>query len=227
MAASLQVATAQGRVEGVQRDRHQAFLGIPFAKAPTGLRRFGAPLAPDSWSGVRPAKAFGKSAIQGTSPIPGTAASGRRDEDCLYLNVYTSAADNAKRPVFFWIHGGGFTLGSGSEPLYDGKNLATRGDIESLGHLYAFGLLGAFTLSSLALDRVRIAEGRTDLTFALGLVATVGVSVAWLTSLFTRPTATVFGLSLTGAMLALSLLYRRGLPRFGRPRVSVSAERSS
>ena len=142
MAASLQVATAQGRMEGIQRDRHQAFLGIPFAKAPTGARRFGAPLAPDSWSGVRPANAFGKSAIQGTSPIPGTAASGPRDEDCLFLNVYTPAADDAKRPVFFWIHGGGFTLGSGSEPLYDGKNLATRGDIVVVTIHYRLGAFG-------------------------------------------------------------------------------------
>jgi len=86
---------------------------------------------------------------------------------------------------------------------------ATRGHIETLGHLYAFGLLGAFTLSSLALDRVRIAEGRTDGIFALGVVATVGVAVAWLTSLVLRPTATAFGVSLTLAMLVLSLVYRR------------------
>jgi amino acid transporter len=100
---------------------------------------------------------------------------------------------------------------------------ATRGNIETLGHLYAFGLLGAFTLSSLALDRVRIAEGRTDLTFAFGLVATVLVLVAWLTSLVSRPTATMFGSSAVAAMVVLSLLYRRGLP--GRARgPSVSAE---
>jgi amino acid transporter len=90
---------------------------------------------------------------------------------------------------------------------------ATRGHLETLGHLYAFGLLGAFTLSSVALDRVRIAEGRTGPVFALGLAASVIVAVAWLTSLVARPTATAFGGSLTAAMLAMSLLYRTGLPR--------------
>src|SRR5262245_34711959 len=103
-----QVTTANGRVEGTQRNCHQAFLGIPFAAPPTGQRRFGAPAPANSWTGVRAATAFGKSAMQGTSAIPGTAASGPRDEDCLFLNVYTPAADSAKRPVFFWIHGGGF-----------------------------------------------------------------------------------------------------------------------
>jgi para-nitrobenzyl esterase len=140
--SAIQVTTANGRIEGIRFDRHQAFLGIPFARPPTGPRRFGAPEAPQSWTGIRPANAFASSAIQGTSPMPGTAASGPRDEDCLYLNVYTPAADDAKRPVFFWIHGGGFTLGSGSEPLYDGARLATRGDIVVVTIHYRLGALG-------------------------------------------------------------------------------------
>jgi para-nitrobenzyl esterase len=142
MPGSVQLTTANGRIEGIQHNRHQAYLGIPFAAAPTGARRFNAPAAPKSWSGVRPANVFANSAIQGTSPMPGTAASGPRDEDCLYLNVYTPAADNAKRPVFFWIHGGGFTLGSGSEPLYDGGPLALRGDIVVVTIHYRLGALG-------------------------------------------------------------------------------------
>ena len=140
--SAIQLAIANGRIEGIQFDRHQAFLGIPFAAAPSGARRFCAPQPPESWSGVRAASAFANSAIQGTSAMPGTAASGPRDEDCLYLNVYTPAADGAKRPVFFWIHGGGFTLGSGSEPLYDGAPLATRGDIVVVTIHYRLGALG-------------------------------------------------------------------------------------
>ena len=140
--SAVQVATANGRIEGLQFEQHQAFLGIPFAAPPTGARRFCAPQPPKSWSGVRPANVFANSAIQGTSPMPGTAASGPRDEDCLFLNVYTPAADNAKRPVFFWIHGGGFTLGSGSEPLYDGSRLATRGNVVVVTIHYRLGALG-------------------------------------------------------------------------------------
>ena len=142
VAQSVVVETACGRLEGLQRAGHQAFLGIPFAKAPVGALRFCAPAAMQPWAGVRAATAFASSAIQGTSPMPGTAASGPRDEDCLYLNVYTPAADGKKRPVFFWIHGGGFTLGSGSEPLYDGKHLATRGDMVVVTIHYRLGALG-------------------------------------------------------------------------------------
>ena len=142
MSATVCVETAQGRLEGLRFGEHQAFLGIPFAKAPIGALRFCAPKPMQPWSGIRAATAFASSPIQGTSPIPGTAASGPRDEDCLYLNVYTPAADGKKRPVFFWIHGGGFTLGSGSEPLYDGKHLAARGDIVVVAIHYRLGALG-------------------------------------------------------------------------------------
>ncbi len=146
--SGLQVRIANGRIEGLQFEHHQAFLGIPFAAPPTGPRRFCAPQPPQSWSGVRAANVFANSAIQGTSPMPGTAASGPRDEDCLYLNVYTPAADTTKRPVFFWIHGGGFTLGSGSEPLYDGSRLATRGDVVVVTIHYRLGALGYLYLGA-------------------------------------------------------------------------------
>ena len=138
----VEVDTTYGRLEGNQFDLHQEFLGVPFAKPPTGTRRFCAPEPMEPWTGVRSATAFGHSAIQGTHPIPGMAASGPRDEDCLYLNVYTPAADNAKRPVMFWIHGGGFVLGSGSEPLYNGAPLAQRGDVVVVTIHYRLGALG-------------------------------------------------------------------------------------
>ena len=144
----VRVDTMLGRLDGVQHERHQAFLGIPFAQPPVGARRFGAPRPAQPWSGVRPANAFGYSSIQGTHPVPGMAASGPRNEDCLYLNVYTPAADGMKRPVLFWIHGGGFVLGSGSEALYDGGPLATRGDIVVVAIHYRLGALGYLYLDS-------------------------------------------------------------------------------
>jgi len=142
----VEVDTCQGRLAGVQRERHQAFLGIPFALPPIGARRFLPPEPPASWTGVREATTFGRSAIQGTHPIPGMAASGPRDEDCLYLNVYTPRADAGKRPVLFWIHGGGFTMGSGSETLYDGSRLAIRGDVVVVTIHYRLGALGYLCL---------------------------------------------------------------------------------
>lgn len=144
----VEVATSHGRLSGRQLERHQAFFGIPFAKPPTGSRRFCAPEPAEAWSGVRETVAFGDSAIQGTHPIPGMAASGPRNEDCLYLNVYTPAADRAKRPVMFWIHGGGFVLGSGSEPLYNGAPLAQRGDVVVVTIHYRLGALGYLYLGA-------------------------------------------------------------------------------
>jgi para-nitrobenzyl esterase len=141
-ARTVQVEIGPGRLEGLAFERHQAFLGIPFAKPPIGPRRFCAPERSEPWRGVRSAREFGRSAIQGTHPIPGMAASGPRDEDCLYLDVYTPAADGARRPVLFWIHGGGFTMGSGSEPLYDGSRLAVRGDVVVVTIHYRLGALG-------------------------------------------------------------------------------------
>lgn len=135
-----QVQTQLGRVEGERRAGHVAFRGIPFAKPPIGALRFRAPEPPEPWTGVRAARAFGPSSIQPPSLVAG--ASGPLDEDCLYLNVYTPAADGARRPVFFWIHGGSFILGSGSEPLYDGGPLAVRGDVVVVTINYRLGALG-------------------------------------------------------------------------------------
>ncbi len=151
-APKVRVHTALGELEGLARGDHQAFLGVPFAESPVGPRRFCAPRPPVAWTGIRAATAFGNSAIQGTHPIVGMAASGPRDEDCLYLNVFTPAADGGKRPVMFWIHGGGFQLGSGSEALYDGGPLARRGNVVVVTIHYRLGALGYLYLGGLGGD---------------------------------------------------------------------------
>lgn len=95
----------------------------------------------------------------------------------------------------------------------------TGGEIVLLGGLYAFGLLGAFALSSISLDRVRMAEGQRGLLFALGIATTVLVLLAWVTNLVAKPSATVFGGSLTAVMMLAGVAYRRGL---WRPREAPS-----
>ena len=106
---------------------------------------------------------------------------------------------------------------------------ATAGDIGALGDLYAFGLLGAFFLSSVGLDRVRIAEGRTGPLFAVGVVTSVLVLVAFVTNLFEKPHATFFGGGLTLLMLGYGLVHRGdlgGLVRRRGPAVTTEeAER--
>ena len=91
----------------------------------------------------------------------------------------------------------------------------TRGDIAMLGDLYAFGLLGAFVLSSTALDRVRITKGARGILFAVGVATSLLVILAFVTNLFEKPHATFFGGSLTVAMLVYGLVHR-GEISFGR-----------
>jgi len=139
------VEIESGRIEGEQRGAHERFLGIPYAAPPVGARRWRAPEPAAKWSGTRACVAFSGSAPQTPSALPGMAV-GAQDEDCLYLNVYTPRADRGKRPVFFWIHGGGFTTGSGSQALYDGGALAERGDVVVVTINYRLGALGYLTL---------------------------------------------------------------------------------
>jgi para-nitrobenzyl esterase len=115
--------------------------------------RFAAPTPEQSWSGVRSVAEFGPSALQRPMmlPLPGMEV-GPMDEDCLYLNVYTPAADAGRRPVMVWIHGGGFVIGSGSQALYDGAPLTARGDVVVVTVNYRLGPLGFLYLSDLCPD---------------------------------------------------------------------------
>jgi para-nitrobenzyl esterase len=137
-----QAQTELGWVEGERRDAHLAFRGIPFAKPPIGKLRFRAPEPAEPWTGVRTARDFGPSSIQARGGLVTSAVPEPISEDCLYLNVYTPAADGARRPVFFWIHGGAFIFGAGGELVYDGGRLAERGDIVVVTINYRLGALG-------------------------------------------------------------------------------------
>lgn len=136
------VTTNSGRVSGIARQGHIAFLGIPYATA----KRFAPPEPAPSWSGVKEATTIGFAAPQTSHVIAGFAASGPQDEDCLNLNVFTPACDGSKRPVMVWIHGGGFTHGAGYEALYDGGPLAVRGDVVVVTINYRLGALGLLRL---------------------------------------------------------------------------------
>jgi nucleotide-binding universal stress UspA family protein len=87
--------------------------------------------------------------------------------------------------------------------------LATQGNIILLGQMYAFGLLGAFTLSSSGLDVVRWRERRRGPAFWVGLLTTLVVVLAWVTNLVTKHLATLFG----GAVTLLGLIVAVGMRR--------------
>ena len=149
--------TQAGVVEGVSVSGLEVFRGIPFARPPVGTLRFRPPAPVEPWSGVREARAFGPSSPQwGELPAFArrliAAGPGGLSQDCLYLNVWTPACDGARRPVMVWIHGGAFTLGSGSTALYAGTRLAQRGDVVVVTLNYRLGALGFLNLRSLRPD---------------------------------------------------------------------------
>ncbi len=134
--------STKGTLRGLDRGAHLAFLGIPYAQPPIGGRRFTAPSPVDPWSGTFDAITFGDAAPQDPFVPASFRATVAESEDCLSLNVYTPAVDGARRPVLFWIHGGGFSHGSGSQAAYNGGPLAERGDVVVVTINYRVGALG-------------------------------------------------------------------------------------
>src|SRR3954466_9204200 len=118
-----------GKVTGVAGNGMVVFKGIPFAAPPVGALRWKAPQPLVAWSGVKRADSFGPQCMQQPYPAgsPYATEPAPTSEDCLYLNVWSSAGATDKRPVMVWIHGGAWTRGSGATPTYDGAALAKKG----------------------------------------------------------------------------------------------------
>lgn len=126
---SLQTTVEGGAIEGVQlTEQVKAYLGIPYASAPVGDLRWQAPQPVQPWSGVRATQAFANDPMQifrySDMVFRGAAFS----EDCLYLNVWTSAKRTTdQQPVLIYFNGGGWIGGSASEYRYDGAAMAATG----------------------------------------------------------------------------------------------------
>lgn len=169
------VETQYGRVESVRANGLHAFLAVPFAAPPVGELRWRAPVDPTPWTGVRRTADFSAQSwqpvLEGMGPLQFAFNSdrGERHEDCLYLNVWTPGLDNRKRPVLVWIHGGGFSGGTGGTPIYDGTALATRGDAVVVTINYRLGALGFVNLNEVTGGRVPATgnEGLLDQVKAL------------------------------------------------------------
>jgi para-nitrobenzyl esterase len=165
-------STCYGRLEGDEQDGLIVFKGVPFAAAPVGSRRWLAPEKPALWTGVRDARSFGAVAPQ--NPIANQALAAMkiehpRSEDCLNLNLWTPGLDGARRPVMVWIHGGGFTIGAGSQEIYSGAVLAKRGSVVVVTINYRLGPLGFLRLRDLTHGRIPSSgnEGLLDQIAAL------------------------------------------------------------
>ena len=137
------VLTRDGAVRGVTGPNGTSFLGIPYAAPPVGKLRWKPPAPALPWRGVRDASKPGNPCMQTDSKTPwgDLAGPGTPSEDCLYLNVHIpSKAPTRPRPVMVWLHGGGYTIGSGT--FYDGSTLAERGDVVVVTLNYRLGAFG-------------------------------------------------------------------------------------
>jgi len=139
------VETAQGAIRGVAEGGLRVFRGIPYAEPPVGELRLRRAVPHPSWEGVLDCTAFRPCALQSVDPGLSIDAAypGGLDESCLHLNVWTPAAPgaDASLPVFVWIHGGGFMVGSGSEPIYEGTRFAEQ-DVVVVTINYRLGAFG-------------------------------------------------------------------------------------
>jgi para-nitrobenzyl esterase len=148
-----------GEIIGIQgnNDVH-VWLGIPYAKPPTGELRWKAPQRVDSWQERKEVVKPGSICTQ--MPIsPGDKPGPIGDEDCLYLNVWAPRKSAEKGPagkeflpVMFWIHGGGNSMGDGGSPVYDGSLLASEQDVVVVTINYRLGPLGWFVHPALRGD---------------------------------------------------------------------------
>ncbi|MDE3166609.1 MAG: carboxylesterase/lipase family protein, partial [Acidobacteriota bacterium] len=141
----VEVRTRYGRLRGARTGNLTTFKGVPYAGSVSGANRFKAAPALKPWSGVRDALELGA-----PSPQPGQRRNEPpQDENCLFLNIWTPAADNRKRPVMFYSHGGGFTTGSGGAAYQDGGNLARTFDVVVVATNHRLGLFGYLYLGEL------------------------------------------------------------------------------
>jgi len=154
------IETTLGKVRGTAQAGVQAFRGVPYAASTAGANRFMPPAKREPWTDVRDTVELGLRAPQRPSDFHGQVPKAfdvmcpdePMGEDCLVLNAWTPGTTaGRKRPVMVWLHGGGFTSGSGGFICYSGQELARKHDVVVVtvnhrltvfGYLYFAGIGG-------------------------------------------------------------------------------------
>jgi para-nitrobenzyl esterase len=157
------VRVESGEVQGVVDDGVAAFKGIPYASPPVGNLRWRPPQPAARWTSARRAAEFGADCMQGRfgpPPAAGAPAPPAASEDCLFLNVWrpASVVSGAKLPVMVWIHGGGFTGGTGSSSMTSGVQFAKEG-VVLVSLNYRLGRFGFFAFPALGREHAEETKG--------------------------------------------------------------------
>jgi para-nitrobenzyl esterase len=169
--------TSCGPVRGTDDGRVKVWKGVRYAAAPVGELRFRAPQPPERWTEVADATAYGPACPQPSIPNVPLDLGAPQGEDCLSLNIWASSDTRPgdRKPVLVWLHGGAYVLGSGSQPLYDGRRLAgggSSGGVVVVTVNYRIGAFGFLDLSSFNSSGQRFDSniGLRDVLAALGWV---------------------------------------------------------
>ena len=149
-----------GAIRGIEEGSMRIYKGIPYAAPPVDELRWRDPQAVIPWDGVRDCTEFGPKCPQ--PPYPAGSfyerPLGTTSEDCLYLNVWTTAQAEDRRPVMVWIHGGALTRGAGDIPAYDGAALARQG-IVMVTINYRLGAFGFLAHPKLTAESMHTSSG--------------------------------------------------------------------
>ena len=149
--------TSYGKIQGAEDAASTwAWLGIPYAKPPVEDLRWKAPRNPDPWDGVKQTTSFCERCPQysknGDFIFVG-------NEDCLYLNIWRPQSQEGGLPVYFWIHGGGNTIGTASSDQFNGANMASKSNMVIVTTNYRLGPLGWFTHPALRTGQAKDDSG--------------------------------------------------------------------
>ncbi|MFF2082261.1 carboxylesterase/lipase family protein [Nocardia sp. NPDC058176] len=217
------VTISNGAIRGHTENGVTRFLGVPYAAAPVGAKRFQLPEPAPAWPGVREATAWGATCAQSPYPAPIHAligSDGIPGDDYLNANVWTPDPTATGLPVLVWIHGGAFVRGSNARAIYDGTAFARDG-VVMVSINYRLGISGFAALDGAPLNR-----GLHDQIFALRWVreniAAFGGDPG---------NVTVFGESAGGMSVAALIaapqttgLFRRAIMQSGNGSVAANAE---
>lgn len=172
------VRTAHGPIEGSASAGGLAFRGVRYAAPPLGDLRLRPPAAPACAPAVQPALAHGPICPQIVKSPQGLITDVLGDEDCLSLSVWTPASGPGARPVLVFVHGGGNSVGAGSDELYDGAALSAAQDVVVVTFNYRLGALGFLTHPRLADESADLVSGNYGLLDQIAALRWVRANIA-------------------------------------------------